>query len=105
VAQYATRKAEFTRLMEKVEQSDSNNNKSARQAALAELGSFMAKYPNAKPHQYTDPDTYIWGQTRHIIGQWPFSIEDGTLDRAEGSAVAEGEAEEAGRRVILINRV
>jgi hypothetical protein len=47
----------------------------------------------------------IWGQTRHIIGQWPFSIEDGTLDRAEGSAVAEGEAEEAGSRVIPINRV
>jgi hypothetical protein len=47
----------------------------------------------------------IWGQTRHIIGQWPFSIEDGTLDRAQGSAVAEGEAEEAGRRVIPINRV
>jgi hypothetical protein len=47
----------------------------------------------------------IWGQARHIIGQWPFSIEDGTLDRAEGSAVAEGEAEEAGSRVIPINRV
>jgi hypothetical protein len=47
----------------------------------------------------------IWGQTRHIIGQWPFSIEDGTLDRAQGSAVAEGEAEEAGRSVIPINRV
>ena len=47
----------------------------------------------------------IWGQTRHIIGQWPFSIEDGTLDRAQGSAVAEGEAEEAGSRVIPINRV
>ena len=49
--------------------------------------------------------SYIWGQTRHIIGQWPFSIEDGTLDRAQGSAVAEGEAEEAGSRVIPVNRV
>jgi hypothetical protein len=47
---------------------------------------------------------YIWGQTRHIIGQWPFSIEDGTLDRAESSAVAEGEAEEAGSSVIPVNR-
>jgi hypothetical protein len=45
------------------------------------------------------------GQTRHIIGQWPFSIEDGTLDRAQGSAVAEGEAEEAGSSVIPVNRV
>jgi hypothetical protein len=51
------------------------------------------------------PQKYIWGQTRHIIGQWPFSIEDGTLDRAQGSAVAEEEAEEAGSSVILINRV
>lgn len=56
VAQYQSRKAEFTRLMEKVEQSDSGNNKSERQAALADLGGFMAKYPNAKPHQYTDPN-------------------------------------------------
>ena len=47
----------------------------------------------------------IWGQTRHIIGQWPFSIADGTHDRAQGSAVAEGEAEEAGSSVIPVNRV
>ena len=41
--------------------------------------------------------------TYHWAGS--FSIEDGTLDRAQGSAVAEGEADEAGRSVILINRV
>ena len=49
-----------------------------------------------------DPGVYQQGLG---IGQWPFSIEDGTLDRAQGSAVAEGEAEEAGSSVIPINRV
>lgn len=55
VAQYQGRKAEFERLTGKVEQATDGNDKAGRQTALVELGSFMAKYPNAKPHQYGDP--------------------------------------------------
>lgn len=54
VAQYEARKAEFDRLTKALEAAPDNS--SAQQQALANLGSFMAEYPNAKPHQYTDPN-------------------------------------------------
>lgn len=56
VAQYQSRKAEFEKLMEQLEQTDDSGNGAERQLALEALGSFMAKHPNAKPHQYTDPN-------------------------------------------------
>lgn len=56
VAQFQSRKIEFEKLMNKVEQADDSDNGSERQAALEALGSFMAKHPNGKPHQYTDPN-------------------------------------------------
>jgi transglutaminase-like putative cysteine protease len=54
VFQYESRKAEFDRLIGKIEQAPTNS--ADQQSALADLGSFMAKYPNAKPYQYTDPN-------------------------------------------------
>ncbi|MET3130592.1 hypothetical protein AAKU55_000849 [Oxalobacteraceae bacterium GrIS 1.11] len=59
VAQYESRKAAFDGLMAKVEQA--SGNAADQQAALADLGGFMAKYPNAKPHQYTDPNKLPFG--------------------------------------------
>lgn len=59
VSQYETRKAEFERLTARIEQVSANSGE--QQAALADLGSFMAKYPNAKPHQYADPNKLPFG--------------------------------------------
>jgi len=56
VAQYADRKARFERLMNKVELASDKGNAADQKVALADLGSFMTTYPNAKPHQYTDPN-------------------------------------------------
>jgi hypothetical protein len=56
VAQFAARRAEFEKLMDKLDAADDANDAAGRQAALDGLGAFMAKYPNAKRHQYTDPN-------------------------------------------------
>ena len=61
VLQYKNRKAEFERLTAKVEQANDRNDRAGRQIALADLGTFMAKYPNAKSHQYTDPNKLPFG--------------------------------------------
>ncbi len=61
VAQYQSRQAEFDKIMERVAQADDKRLASDRQAALADLSSFMVKYPNAKPHQYTDPNKLPFG--------------------------------------------
>lgn len=56
VAQFQVRKAEFEKWMDKLEKADDANDSIERQASLEALGSFMAKHPNAKAHQYTDPN-------------------------------------------------
>lgn len=61
VLQYQNRKAEFERLTTKVEQASDSNDKTGRQTALADLGAFMAKYPNAKRHQYGNPNKLPFG--------------------------------------------
>ncbi|MCH8619957.1 transglutaminase-like domain-containing protein [Undibacterium sp. TS12] len=61
VALYQSRQAEFDKIMERVGQADDKRQTSDRQAALADLSSFMDKYPNAKPHQYTDPNKLPFG--------------------------------------------
>ena len=61
LAQYQARRAEFQKLLGKLDQTSApaaaNRSVSAeQQSAMAALGSFMASYPNAKAHQFTDPD-------------------------------------------------
>jgi hypothetical protein len=56
VAQYESRKAAFEGLMGRVDQATDSNNSIDQQTALADLGSFMAKYPSEKQHQYIDPN-------------------------------------------------
>ncbi|MFZ6747231.1 transglutaminase-like domain-containing protein [Undibacterium sp. JH2W] len=67
VASYQSRQAEFNKIMDKVVQADDKRQTSDRQAALAELGSFMDKYPNAKPHQYTDPNKLPFGSPSNKV--------------------------------------
>ena len=54
MADYEKRKAEFGTLMAAVEAAA--DGKGELQSALANLGNFMAKYPNAKTHTPTDPN-------------------------------------------------
>jgi hypothetical protein len=61
VAQYESRKAAFEGLMGRLDQATDSNSGVDQQAALADMGSFMAKYPNATPHQYTDPNKLPFG--------------------------------------------
>jgi transglutaminase-like putative cysteine protease len=53
VVQYLARKTEFERLIGNLEAAADGS--AGQQAALSDLGSFMAKYPHAKPHTFTDP--------------------------------------------------
>src|SRR5579859_4459832 len=64
VAQYASRKAEFDTLVQAVEKADDGNGN--LQAALTDLGAFMAKYPNAKTHTPTDPNNLPWGSPKPV---------------------------------------
>jgi hypothetical protein len=69
VAEYERRKAEFTALMQAVEAAADVSAGSAAgllQGALASLGEFMAKYPNAKTHTPTDPNNLPWGSPKPV---------------------------------------
>jgi len=64
VTDYERRKAEFIALMQSVEAvADS---KGELQPALAKLGEFMAKYPNAKTHTPTDPNNLPWSSPKPV---------------------------------------
>jgi len=64
VAEYEKRKTQFTALMSAVEAAA--DGKGELQAALASLGEFMAKYPNAKTHTPTDPNNLPWGSSKPV---------------------------------------
>ncbi len=64
VAEYEKRKAEFNGLMQVVEAAA--DGKGELQPALANLGDFMAKYPNAKTHTPTDPNNLPWGSPKPV---------------------------------------
>jgi len=64
VAEYERRKAEFNALMQSVEAAADGKGK--LQPALANLGDFMAKYPNAKTHTPTDPNNLPWGSPKPV---------------------------------------
>jgi hypothetical protein len=64
VAEYEKRKAEFGTLMRSVEAAA--DGKGELQPALASLGEFMAKYPNAKTHTPTDPNNLPWGSPKPV---------------------------------------
>lgn len=64
VAEYERRKAEFNALMQAVEAAA--DGKGELQPALASLGEFMAKYPNAKTHTPTDPNNLPWGSPKPV---------------------------------------
>jgi len=70
VADYERRKAEFTVLMQAVETtadaSAGSTQAGSLQGALASLGDFMAKYPNAKTHTPTDPKNLPWGSPKPV---------------------------------------
>jgi len=67
VASYQSRQAEFNKIMDRVVQADDKRQTTDRQSALAELSSFMDKYPNAKPHQYTDPNKLPFGSPSNKV--------------------------------------
>jgi len=64
VAEYEKRKAEFNALMQSVEAAA--DGKGELPPALANLGDFMAKYPNAKTHTPTDPNNLPWGSPKPV---------------------------------------
>ena len=64
VTDYEKRKAEFGTLMAAVEAAA--DGKGELQSALANLGDFMAKYPNAKTHTPTDPNNLPWGSPKPV---------------------------------------
>ena len=64
VAEFGKRKAEFERLMNAVAKADAANAPLAQ--ALADLGAFMAKYPNQKTHTPTDPNNLPWGSPKPV---------------------------------------
>ncbi len=70
VADYERRKAEFTVLMQAVETTADASAGSAQagslQGALASLGEFMAKFPNAKTHTLADPNNLPWGSPKPV---------------------------------------
>ncbi|MBC3920141.1 transglutaminase domain-containing protein [Undibacterium sp. CY18W] len=67
VALYQSRQAEFDKIMERVADADDKRQTSDRQTALTDLSSFMDKYPNAKPHQYTDPNKLPFGSSSNKV--------------------------------------
>lgn len=67
VALYQSRQAEFDKIMERVADADDKRQTSDRQTALTDLSSFMDKYPNAKPHQYTDPNKLPFGSPSNKV--------------------------------------
>jgi transglutaminase superfamily protein len=64
VAQYEKRKGEFDALMRSVE--SAADGQGSLQAALSDLGAFMAKYPNEKTHTPTDPNNLPWGSPKPV---------------------------------------
>jgi transglutaminase-like putative cysteine protease len=56
MAKLQARKAEFDTLVVNIEQASANE--SLQQQALADLASFIDRYPNEKPYQYTDPNNF-----------------------------------------------
>jgi len=64
VVEYERRKAEFNALMQAVQAAA--DGKGELQPALASLGYFMAKYPNAKTHTPTDPNNLPWSSPKPV---------------------------------------
>lgn len=60
VQTYEARAAQFRALLGAVERAASAGNEPL-QAAISELGAFMAKYPNKRIHTPTDPNRLPWG--------------------------------------------
>ena len=56
VLQFESRKTEFDRLIGQLDAADDANGSVERQNALLDLGKFMARHPNGKAHQFTDPN-------------------------------------------------
>lgn len=56
VAEYNRRKAEFGQISDLLSQAIAKDESAALDDALEKLASFSKKYPNAKPHQFTDPN-------------------------------------------------
>ncbi|MFZ6640834.1 transglutaminase-like domain-containing protein [Undibacterium sp. TC4M20W] len=67
VADYQSRQTEFNQIMDRVVQADDKGQTSNRQTALTDLSGFMDKYPNAKPHQYTDPNKLPFGSPSNKV--------------------------------------
>lgn len=64
---YQSRQTEFNKIMDRVVQADDKGQTSDRQTALTDLSGFMDKYPNAKPHQYTDPNKLPFGSPSNKV--------------------------------------
>jgi hypothetical protein len=64
VSAYESRANEFKLLLGAVERAASGG--AALQTALSDLGAFMAKYPNQKPHTATDPNQRPWGNPKPV---------------------------------------
>lgn len=64
VAEYEKRKIEFVSLIQAVEAAAEG--KGDLPGALARLGEFMAKYPNAKTHTRSDPNNLPWGRRKPV---------------------------------------
>ncbi|MES2933190.1 MAG: transglutaminase-like domain-containing protein [Pseudomonadota bacterium] len=56
VIQYQSRKGQFQSLSSELDKATGSRDSGQRQNALEGLGRFMAQYPNARPHQYTNPN-------------------------------------------------
>ncbi|MFZ6736070.1 transglutaminase-like domain-containing protein [Undibacterium sp. Ji42W] len=67
VSDYQSRQGEFNKIMDRVVQADDKGQTSDRQTALTDLSGFMDKYPNAKPHQYTDPNKLPFGSPSNKV--------------------------------------
>lgn len=67
VSDYKSRQGEFNKIMDRVVQADDKGQSSERQTALTDLSGFMDKYPNAKPHQYTDPNKLPFGSPSNKV--------------------------------------
>ncbi|MCH8619961.1 transglutaminase-like domain-containing protein [Undibacterium sp. TS12] len=67
VSDYQSRQTEFNKIMDRVVQADDKGQTSDRQTALTDLSGFMDKYPNTKPHQYTDPNKLPFGSPSNKV--------------------------------------
>ncbi|MCH8618028.1 transglutaminase-like domain-containing protein [Undibacterium sp. TS12] len=67
VSDYQSRQTEFNKIMDRVVLADDKGQTGDRQTALTDLSGFMDKYPNAKPHQYTDPNKLPFGSPSNKV--------------------------------------